>query len=295
MALAGGGSTSNGRPYTLIVPNGGSGSGETGVETLPLHSEFSGITFTVAASAIRLSVSALTALRAQKLNDGDMWLLADDGTATSEVRRIMSAEIVDGTPDTYFVTVDEPFTVAPGAYEFKYVDPSDAQRNNTVIADLSNVYIDGVDTIPAGASQTFEPDMPFKPIVLYSDTDYKVSNGFFFDSLGGGATDPLVYRALLTQTSTNPPVGTVLENTLGEVPTYAYVAAGQYTIDTVADLFVSGKTMVFLTAGGFDETRQYIFNYRIKNTKQITFTIYDNGTSTDDVLIDASVQILIYP
>lgn len=180
MALAGGGSTSNGRPYTLIVPNGGSG--ESGVETLPLHTEFSGVTFTVAAGAIRLAVSALTTQQLTKLNSAPkLWLLADDGTEGSEVRQIQYAELVDGTPDTYFVVVDEPFTVAAATYDFKYVDPSDAQRNNTVIAVGSNVYVDGVDTIPAGASQTFEPDMPFKPIVLYSDTDFKVSNGFFFE------------------------------------------------------------------------------------------------------------------
>lgn len=181
MAQSGGGSTSNGRPYTLIVGNGGSG--ETGVETLPLHSEFSAVTFAVVANAIRLQVTGITETQLNSLFD--CWLLADDGASTSEVRYIQEVELVDGTPDTYFVIIDEPFTVAAGSYDFKYVDPSNAQRNNSVAAIDSNVYVDGVDTITAGGSQTFEPDMPFKPIVLYSDTDFKVSNGFFFDVSGG--------------------------------------------------------------------------------------------------------------
>jgi hypothetical protein len=40
-----------------------------------------------------------------------------------------------------------------------------------------------------------------------------------------------VYTALLTQTGTNPPVATVLENTLGINLTFSYLTVGTYTIN----------------------------------------------------------------
>jgi hypothetical protein len=42
-----------------------------------------------------------------------------------------------------------------------------------------------------------------------------------------------VYTALLSQTGTNPPVATVLENTLGVNLTFSYLAAGVYTINNL--------------------------------------------------------------
>ena len=51
-----------------------------------------------------------------------------------------------------------------------------------------------------------------------------------------------VYTALLTQTSQNAPVATVLENTLGGTLTFSRDDAGQYLITASDDVFVAGKT-----------------------------------------------------
>lgn len=48
------------------------------------------------------------------------------------------------------------------------------------------------------------------------------------------------YVALLTQSSDNPPVDTVMYNDLGEI-TYGYIAEGEYTIESNG-LFVENKT-----------------------------------------------------
>ena len=41
-----------------------------------------------------------------------------------------------------------------------------------------------------------------------------------------------VYTALLTQSGTNPPVATILENSLGNI-TFGYTSAGNYTINSL--------------------------------------------------------------
>lgn len=46
---------------------------------------------------------------------------------------------------------------------------------------------------------------------------------------GGSAPTYKVYTAMLTQVGTNAPIATVVENTLGFVPTYSYVSPGFYT------------------------------------------------------------------
>lgn len=60
-----------------------------------------------------------------------------------------------------------------------------------------------------------------------------------------------VYRAIINQTGTNPPVATVLENTLGINPTYAYVGAGQYTLTSVGS-FPVDKTVLECYRGYWD-------------------------------------------
>lgn len=58
----------------------------------------------------------------------------------------------------------------------------------------------------------------------------------------------LVYRALLTQMNNDAPVAVVLENTLGEVPTFGYNTPGNYSLIVVAPLFVVSKTFIKNTA-----------------------------------------------
>lgn len=65
-----------------------------------------------------------------------------------------------------------------------------------------------------------------------------------------------VYTALLTQTGTNAPVATVLENTLGGTPVWTRDDAGIY-IATLTSAFVRHKTWITVgTSGdGYDDTQ----------------------------------------
>lgn len=61
-----------------------------------------------------------------------------------------------------------------------------------------------------------------------------------------------LYTALLTQTSTNAPVATVLENTLGGTVVWSYDDVGQY-IGTLNSAFTANKTIIFIGSppGGY--------------------------------------------
>jgi len=113
-----------------------------------------------------------------------------------------------------------------------------------------------------------------------------------------------VYRALLTQTGTDNPVATVLENTLGDIPTFGYNQTGSFTISS-SDM-ATGKTFIFI--GGKTGTVEDPINiYNIAATLQDTgtATIVTGVTSSDmgtvsvavsnGVLNLTPIQILVYP
>jgi len=62
---------------------------------------------------------------------------------------------------------------------------------------------------------------------------------------GGGSTQPLIYRALITQLGgADDPTAIVLENTTGEALTFAYVSAGEYVINCSNPIFTTNKTYI---------------------------------------------------
>ncbi len=74
-----------------------------------------------------------------------------------------------------------------------------------------------------------------------------------------------VYSALLTQSGTDAPVATVLENTLGDI-VWTRINAGQYEC-TLTDAFIEDKTGI-LTTATFDGYVEAYWNNA--NTCQIT-------------------------
>lgn len=106
----------------------------------------------------------------------------------------------------------------------------------------------------------------------------------------GGSVGVKVYRALLTQSGTDGPVATVLENTLGAV-VWTRNNPSEYT-GTLMAAFLSGKTFfssqaLYIT----DSPGKFAF---ITRTSDNTVHISDSSAS-DDELLDTSVCILVYP
>lgn len=102
------------------------------------------------------------------------------------------------------------------------------------------------------------------------------------------------YTALLTQTSTNAPVATLLSSNLTGTFTWARTGEGIYTLTASAATFTSGKTAVFINSGSVQTiittwTRTSDFVITIATEKAD-----DPGQGFDGGLTNASIDIRIY-
>lgn len=147
------------------------------------------------------------------------------------------------------------------------------------------------------------PKYPIKAFDGTTTSDIQVLN------VPAGAIDPngeidlglgvKVYRALLTQSSSDAPVATVLENTLGGTVVWTRDNVGVY-IATLTGAFSVNKTV--LPSGGVGKAdisdlsnqKQFYFDQLDANTiKLVTGT---SGTLEDDALqANFPVTILVYP
>jgi len=112
----------------------------------------------------------------------------------------------------------------------------------------------------------------------------------------GGGSSYLVYRALLNQSGTNAPTAIVLENTLGETPTFGYDAAGVYTLNTVGNVFTTDKTFVLVkTTPNADPF--FVFYAGLGGENQLLLGVMNifSGVATDGELLNTSIQIIVYP
>lgn len=113
--------------------------------------------------------------------------------------------------------------------------------------------------------------------------------------IGGTATNPTVglpykvYTALLFQSGANSPTATILENTLGEVPTFgAYGLAGSYTINTIGAVFTANKTYSPQNGNAFFNENSgntfYLQASRASNFSVAISSFDSAGTKADDLI-----------
>lgn len=114
------------------------------------------------------------------------------------------------------------------------------------------------------------------------------SAGVVTIAASGGASY-LKYIALLSQSGTDAPVATVLENTLGGAVVWGYSSAGNYTA-TLSNAFTANKTAVFLTGNGG------LMGFNLDSVSQITVYSYNNiGDPEDEYIQTAPIEIRVYP
>lgn len=127
---------------------------------------------------------------------------------------------------------------------------------------------------------------------------------------GGGGSSYLVYTALLTQTATDAPVATVLENTLGGTVVWTRNSAGNYTA-TLAAAFPLGRTICPPFGGNGNLVVQPIASsLPLDNSYQfipgsdgntVSFQCYDNSDYSNVEFSDISfgtsvlIKIEVYP
>jgi hypothetical protein len=105
-----------------------------------------------------------------------------------------------------------------------------------------------------------------------------------------------VYTALLTQTGTNPPVATVLENTLGTTITWTRQGPGIYDATLTQGVWDNTKTVAFSTLGNFGGTGVIISLYVNNNNNNIKLYSYAPfpQQNLDDFLSNNTIEIRVY-
>jgi hypothetical protein len=155
---------------------------------------------------------------------------------------------------------------------------------NALIFGKGNVVTAGTKGIIIGDGQTL------------SDDGMVVSNLTVTGTINGETVVPYKkYVALINQSSTNIPTAIVLENTFSEVPTFSRTSTGVYKLELI-DLFTLDKTFIVTgsadVSAGTGDFATVIARRFDEDT--ITLYTYDNFTSSDNMLVNTSIEIRVY-
>jgi hypothetical protein len=105
-----------------------------------------------------------------------------------------------------------------------------------------------------------------------------------------------VYTALLTQTGTNAPVATVLENTLGTTITWTRQSPGNYNATLAEGVWNNTKTVTFSTLGNNGGVGIIISLYVNNNNNNIKLYSFvpSSEQNLDGVLSNNTIEIRVY-
>ena len=106
-------------------------------------------------------------------------------------------------------------------------------------------------------------------------------------SLGVNYTKLVV---LISQSGTNAPTLTILENTTGATFSTVRQAQGVYQITTLSSVFTVNKTLIL--ANNF--TYPYTVDISRTGVTNLTIGTYDGVSTSDDVLLNSSLEVRIY-
>ena len=100
------------------------------------------------------------------------------------------------------------------------------------------------------------------------------------------------YVAIVSQLGKNAPTATVLNNTLGGVPTWSYIGDGSYRLN-LTGAFINGKTWTNYRSVMITEDIQVSINRA--NDNYITITTILGDLPTDGILTTLPLEIRVYP
>jgi len=161
------------------------------------------------------------------------------------------------------------------------------EASNPVLApNQLAVFLDVRNGVPTGTNQAKLGDGRSR----FNDLEYWNPQGY------------LVYTALLTQTGTDAPVATVLENTLGGTVVWTYDDIGLYQ-GTLTDAFTENKTWISPVNASVTLDGATTFNIavsfwvdadRIRVQTAVIDAAGGSQTNADNCLIDSSIEINIW-
>ena len=120
-----------------------------------------------------------------------------------------------------------------------------------------------------------------------SDETKNFSIGSIVNLVENGGRPYNVYTALLTQTGTNAPVATVLENTVGNI-VWSYDSTGEY-LGTLTGVFISDKTYFSAMPSQVTQLKFIRINDNTVNLGTAT-----SGVKTNGLLSATPVEIRVY-
>jgi hypothetical protein len=155
---------------------------------------------------------------------------------------------------------------------------------NAQVFGKGNVVTAGTKGIIVGDGQTL------------SDDGMVINNLTVTGTINGVVVAPFKkYVALLNQVGTNAPTAIVLENTFSEIPTFSRTSTGVYKLELI-DSFTLDKTFIVTgsadVSGGTGDFATVIARRFDEDT--ITLYTYDNFTSSDNMLVNTSIEIRVY-
>jgi hypothetical protein len=109
----------------------------------------------------------------------------------------------------------------------------------------------------------------------------------------GGGTQPKVYKALLTQSGTDAPVATVLENSLGDI-VWTRSNTGIY-VATLANAFTVNKTIVDVPQKNIAVDNVYSYTSNTINTVLLVSRILSTLSPQDGLITNLPILIEVYP
>lgn len=102
---------------------------------------------------------------------------------------------------------------------------------------------------------------------------------------------PSSYRATIVQVGTSAPTATIHHNSLGGVPTFAYVGPGQYEI-LGSGLFPAGKTSYWL-AQPVDPNNGFEGQVSFGSDDVLNYATYSSGVASDDATPSGQILFII--
>jgi len=109
---------------------------------------------------------------------------------------------------------------------------------------------------------------------------------------GGGTAPYKVYTALLTQTGTDAPVATVLENTLGGDVVWTRFQEGDYE-GALTNAFVTDKTASIISNNS-GTNDSFMFLDSVSDESVVYLTTFLSGVKADNQLNKTTINIKVY-
>lgn len=159
----------------------------------------------------------------------------------------------------------------------KIISPLNVGNNMKAVVDLISI-VDGSETKLT----------PGNNIVITGDGT--ISFPYVINNVTVDSRPYKVYTALLTQTGTNAPVATVLENTLGGTVVWSRLSTGIY-FGTLNSAFTLDKTFVSASKEAFS----LFINISPDTTNRVQINTTNNsGTLVDGGMNKMSIEIRVY-